>query len=212
LNYAQLIQDRLPGDSPLTEFTAEIMHETQRVAEIVRNLLTFARDEKQTHSPARVVDIVEAVLSLVRAVIRRDQITLNVILPKDLPDLKCRSQQVQQVIMNLVTNARDALNERYPGHHPDKLLNMEARQFEKAGRRWIRITVEDHGVGIPAAIRRRIFDPFFTTKRRNEGTGLGLSISHGIVREHHGEWTVESEPGQFTRMHVDLPVDNGWEV
>lgn len=212
LNYAQLIQDRLPGDSPLTEFTGEIMHETQRVAVIVRNLLTFARNEKQSHSPARVADIVEAVLSLVRTVIRRDQITLSVNVPADLPQLKCRSQQIQQVIMNLVTNARDALNERYPAHHPDKVLSLDARLFEKAGRRWIRLTVEDRGTGIQPEVRERIFDPFFTTKGRSQGTGLGLSISHGIVKEHHGEWTVESEPDKFTRMHVDLPVDNGWNL
>ncbi|MCB1127536.1 MAG: two-component sensor histidine kinase, partial [Verrucomicrobiae bacterium] len=66
--------------------------------------------------------------------------------------------------------------------------------------------------GISPEVRERMFDPFFTTKGRNAGTGLGLSISHGIVKEHHGEWMVESEPGQFTRMHVDLPVDNGWEI
>lgn len=212
LNYAQLIEDRLPADSPLTEFTGEIMQETQRVATIVRNLLTFARNEKQSHSPARVADILEAVLSLVRTVIRHDQITLVVNVPTDLPPMNCRSQQIQQVIMNLVTNARDALNERYPEHHPDKVLNLTACMLAKAGRCWIRLTVEDHGTGIAPENRGRIFDPFFTTKDRSQGTGLGLSISHGIVKEHHGEWTVESELNEFTRMHVDLPVDDGIEL
>lgn len=212
MNYAQLLQDRLPGGSPLTEFTGEILHETQRVATIVRNLLTFARYDQQSHSPARIADIVEAVISLVRAVLRRDQITLTIKIDDGLPALKCRSQQIQQVLMNLITNARDALNERYPEHHPDKVLMLHAQLLEKAGRRWIRVTVEDHGSGIPPDVRDRIFDPFFTTKGRNQGTGLGLSISHGIVKEHHGEWTVDSEPGHFTRMQVDLPVDNGWKI
>ncbi len=212
MNYAQLIQDRLPADSPLTEFAGEIIHETQRVATIVRNLLTFSRDEKQSHSPARLVDIVEGTLSLIRTVIRHDQITLHVNIPPELPELKCRSQQIQQVLMNLMTNARDALNERYPGHAPDKVLNVSAVLFEKEGRRWIRITVEDHGIGITPEVRERMFDPFFTTKPRDKGTGLGLAISHGIVKEHHGELTAESEPGKFTRMHLGLPVDNGWNV
>lgn len=210
MNYAQLIQDRLPGDSPLTEFTGEIMHETQRVATIVRNLLTFARNEKQSHSPARIADIIEGTLSLIRTIIRHDDITLTVNVPEDLPQLKCRSQQIQQVIMNLMTNARDALNERYPGHDPDKVLELNVQLFEKEGRRWIRATVEDHGMGITPEVRERMFDPFFTTKPRDKGTGLGLAISHGIVKEHQGEITVESEPGRFTRFHVDLPVDNGW--
>ncbi len=212
MNYAQLIQDRLPPDSPLAEFTGEILRETQRIATIVRNLLQFSRQEKQTHSPARLADIIEGTLSLIRTVIRHDQITLNVTVPEDLPDLKCRSQQIQQVLMNLMTNARDALNERYPGHDPDKVLNLLARQFEQEGRRWIRVTVEDHGTGITPEVRQRMFDPFFTTKPRDKGTGLGLAISHGIVKEHHGALTVESEPGKFTRMHLVLPVDNGWSV
>ncbi|MGB9005142.1 MAG: ATP-binding protein, partial [Candidatus Aminicenantales bacterium] len=71
----------------------------------------------------------------------------------------------------------------------------------------IRLTVEDQGVGIPADSVDRVFDPFFTTKPREQGTGLGLSISHGIVRDHGGEIKVESEPGRFTRMHIDLPLD-----
>ena len=212
MNYAQLIQERLPADSPLKEFSGEIMHETQRVAAIVRNLLTFARNEKQSHSPARIADIVEGTLSLIRTVIRHDQITLSVDIPEDLPQLKCRTQQIQQVFMNLVTNARDALNARYPSHHPDKAINLAACLLLREERRWIRVTVEDHGMGITPEVRERMFDPFFTTKPRDQGTGLGLSISHGIVKEHHGEIRVESEPGQFTRIHVDLPVDNGWKI
>jgi nitrogen fixation/metabolism regulation signal transduction histidine kinase len=72
----------------------------------------------------------------------------------------------------------------------------------------IRLTVEDHGCGIPEAIRQRIFDPFFTTKPHDKGTGLGLSISHGIVKDHGGRLSVESEPGRWTRFHVDLPIDD----
>lgn len=212
MNYAQLIQDRLPPGSPLADFTGEIMHETQRVATIVRNLLTFARNEKQSHSPARVADIVEGTLSLIRTVIRRDQITLTVSIPENLPALKCRSQQIQQVLMNLMTNARDALNARYPTHHPDKAMKLEVRPFEKEGRRWIRMTVEDRGTGITPEVRARMFDPFFTTKPRDQGTGLGLAISHGIVKEHNGGLTVESELGKFTCVHLDLPVDNGWRL
>lgn len=212
MNYAQLIQDRLGPGSPLAEYTGEIIRETQRIAAIVHNLLTFARNEKQSHSPARVADIVERTLSLIRAIIRHDQITLTVNLPAGLPELRCRSQQIQQVLMNLMTNARDALNSRYPGYDPDKVLEVSARLFQKEGRRCIRVTVEDHGTGIEPEVRERMFDPFFTTKPRDQGTGLGLSISHGIVKDHHGELSVETELGRFTRMHLDLPVDNDWNL
>lgn len=212
MNYAQLLLDDAVPGSRNAEFAREILHETERVANIVRNLLRFSRKDNEDHSPARMADIVESTLSLIRTVMRHDQITLTANIPDELPELKCRSQQIQQVLMNLMTNARDALNERYSGHHPDKALILSASLFEKEGRRWIRLTVEDHGTGITPEVRVRMFDPFFTTKGRDRGTGLGLSISHSIVKEHHGELTVESEPGRFTRVHLDLPVDNGWQV
>ena len=212
MNYAQLILDGIPEDSSERGFAQEILNETQRVSQIVRNLLTFARHEKQSHSPANFSDIVTSVLSLIQTVVRRDQIDLHVEIPEDLPKIKCRSQQIQQVLMNLMTNARDALNERYPGYDPEKRLRIYTERIMKQDKKFIRTTVEDSGAGIPAAIRDRIFDPFFTTKPKEKGTGLGLSISYGIIKDHGGDLIVESEPEQYTRFHMDLPVDNGWKI
>ena len=212
MNYAQLILDSLERENPAAEFAREILHETQRISKIVRNLLTFSRNEKQSHSPALISDIVSSVLSLIQTVMRHDQIALEVAIPEGLPRIKCRSQQIQQVLMNLLTNARDALNERYPGYSPEKKIRVAAELIEKAGLRFIRTTVEDNGAGINPEIRDRIFDPFFTTKPKETGTGLGLSISYGIVRDHGGELIVESEPGRYTRFHMDLCLDNGWKL
>lgn len=212
MNYAQLILDTVEMDSQAREYAQEIHKETQRIARIVRNLLTFARHEKQSHSPARLADVVSAVLSLIQTVIRHDQIVMELAIPEDLPMIKCRSQQIQQVLMNLMTNARDALNERYPGFSPEKRLRIAAEVIIKKGRPFIRTTVEDTGTGIPAGTLERIFDPFFTTKPKETGTGLGLSISYGIVKDHGGELSVESEPNALTRFHIDLPVDNGWTL
>lgn len=208
INYAKLIDERLDPQSPLREYAVEIGREGERVSEIVRSLLSFARQDKQSHGPVRIADIVNDTVSLIRTIIRRDQILLELDVPEDLPELRCRSQQIQQVLMNLLTNARDALNARYPAHDPDKIMTLTVRTFDREGQPWLRTTVEDHGEGIPEQIRRRIFDPFFTTKDRSEGTGLGLSISHGIAREHHGELSVECEAGRFTRFYLDLPLNS----
>jgi signal transduction histidine kinase len=218
MGYAQLIRDETESKAPqLAEYAGEILRETERVATIVKNLLGFARQDKQSSSPARLVDIVNAVLSLVQAVMRHDQVALEVDVPEDLPFIRCRSQQLQQVLMNLLTNARDALNENYSGYHENKRIRIAARALAPGGKGsaafgrrkgpWLRLTVEDHGQGIPAEIRERIFNPFFTTKSRDKGTGLGLSISHTIVKEHGGELWCESEPGQWTRFYVDLSVE-----
>ncbi len=212
MNYAQLILDRPDKDSPLTEYASEIISEAERVAAIVHNLLTFARDEKQNHSLARMADIAETTLSLIRTVMGHDQISLEADIPIDLPPIRCRSQQIQQVLMSLITNARDALNERYPEYDPNKKLSITSRILVKKGQDWIRTTVQDNGIGIAPEIRKLIFDPFFSTYPRDRKAGLGLSISYGIVQDHRGELHFESEPGQYTRFHLDLPSDNGWEV
>ncbi|MBI5686678.1 MAG: PAS domain S-box protein [Verrucomicrobia bacterium] len=206
MNYAQLISDRLPPDSPLRKFSAEIIKETDRVAQIVKSLLTFARQEKPLRQTTSLNAIINDALSLMRTVMRHDQITLAMDVPDGLPDVECHSQQIQQVVMNLLTNARDALNEKYPDYHEDKIIHIAARPFEKDGKSWIRVTVEDHGHGIPREVRGRLFDPFFTTKLGKGGTGLGLSISHGIAKDHSGELHFETETGRFTRFHLDLPV------
>ncbi len=232
MGYAQLISDSLATDNPATEYATEISKEAERVATIVKNLLAFARDEKPEYSPARLHDIVGDTLSLIRTVMRHDQIALEVDVPADLLEIRCRSQQIRQVIMNLLTNARDALNQKYPEPDANKKILISAKLIPNAECRmpnagqatdpalpsspisnpqsptsWLRLTIEDHGSGIPEDARTRIFDPFFSTKARNKGTGLGLSISHGIVKEHGGELSMESEVGQWTRFHVDLPAE-----
>lgn len=203
INYADLIERRIE-DAKLKAYAEGIIAEGDRIAHIVRNLLSFARQDREKHSPAHLEDIVDASLSLVGSLLRKDQISLEQNIPEDLPRVQCRSQQIQQVLINLLTNARDALNERYEGYHENKRLRITAGPILRDGERWVRATIEDHGNGIPDEVVKRIFDPFFTTKSTDKGTGLGLSISFGIIREHGGELTVDSVPGEYTRFHVEL--------
>jgi len=209
INYAVLIADKVEEGSPVKAYSQVIIKEGDRIAKIVRNLLSFSRQDKETHSPAALKDIIDNSLSLVGSTLRKDQITVEQSVPEDLPQVKCRSQQIEQVIINLLTNAHYALNVRYPEYDEDKIIRITARTFEKDGEDWIRTTIEDHGAEIPEDVAPRIFDPFFTTKPRDEGTGLGLSVSYGIIKEHHGELTVESKPGEYTRFHMDLRINNG---
>ncbi len=111
-----------------------------------------------------------------------------------------------------MTNARDAVTEKYPDYHENKIIRLTCCKFTRDDRRWLHIIVEDHGNGIPEALKDKIFEPFFTTKPRDRGTGLGLAISFGIVKDHHGTLTYESKEGEYTRFHLILPVDNGWTI
>ena len=212
MNYAQLILDSEGETGPGAEYAREIITESERISEIVKNLLQFSRIEKQSHSYASIRDIINQTVSLIRTVIKKDQIDLLIHLQDDLPEIKCRSQQIQQVLMNLLTNARDALNEKYAGFDKDKIIRLFCVQLRYDGRRWVRIIVEDHGNGIPEYVQEKMFEPFFSTKTKDKGTGLGLSISFGIVKEHHGNLYIKTRQGIYTRFYLDLPVDNGWDL
>lgn len=208
MNYAQLLMDMPGNNSEKQEYLKEIVFESERIASIVKNLLQFSRVDNQEHSYAKVEDIINGTLSLIQTIFRHDQILLSVDIPKGLPELKCRSQQIQQVIMNLMTNARDSLNEKYSQYNKNKICKIYCELKNIDNRDWIRVTVEDHGNGIDDTIKDRIFEPFYTTKERNKGTGLGLSISNRIAEEHNGKLSFETELGEQTKFHLDLPCDN----
>jgi PAS domain S-box-containing protein len=208
LNYAELLDECAAQPETVREFAAEITRESNRVAAIVRKLLAFSRQElEQPFEHCTVRSLLDDTLSLVHAVLRKDQITIELDMPDGLPQIHCRMQQIQQIIMNLVTNARDALNERYERFDAAKRIAIRVRAPTRDGRSWVRISVTDRAGGIPADVRPRIFDPFFTTKGRDHGTGLGLAVSHGIAADHGGELSVESELGIGSTFHLDLPAD-----
>jgi signal transduction histidine kinase len=207
INCADLLIKHSEDGSRNRRFAELIRAEADRIASIVRNLLTFARQGREQHTPARLCDVVSLVLSLSGKKIAKSNIDLRIDVPETLPKLRCRSEQLQQVVMNLIINAMHALDERFPGMDSNKILAITAKTFDRDGRPLIRLTVEDHGSGIAPANLDRIFDPFFTTKGRDKGTGLGLSVSDGIVKDHGGAISLESEVGRFTRFHVDLPLD-----
>ncbi len=212
MNYADIIQELSEKDSEVFENAQKIIDESKRIAGIVKDLLAFSRQDREHHSPARIEDIVNSTLSLTRKILTRDQIKVSVEMEAGLPQIKCRSQQIMQVLMNLITNARDALNQRYPKFDDNKRIIITCRLHEIDGEQFVRTTLEDHGAGIPAAIQNRIMDPFFTTKSRDRGTGLGLSVSHGIIKEHRGNLSFETVEGEYTRFHIDLRVDNNWSL
>jgi PAS domain S-box-containing protein len=209
MNYAQLILDQAPEDAPILPFAEAIIRENERVATIVRNLLSFARPDSDSRTPACVADMLEETLSLVRAPFRKENIAIEVNLPAILAPVLCRRQQIQQIFLNLLTNARDALNEKYPGAHPDKVIRIAAREDTVDGGQRVHIVFENHGADLPPELADRIFDPFFSTKPRDKGTGLGLAISFRIASQHQGHLQVQPLPGLGARFLVDLPAGGG---
>lgn len=206
INYAQILIDRNEEEGERDDIPARIIQEGERVAQIVRKLLCFARKQNDGREPVTVKDILADSLMLVERQIRNDGIDLRVNLCAGLPEIMGNSQQIQQVFLNVLNNARYALNQKFPGRHEDKVLEITARLVPRNGGALIRTAFHDHGTGIPRDILDKICDPFFSTKPRGEGTGLGLSMSYGIVRDHEGSLRVNSVEGKYTEVIIDLPV------
>jgi PAS domain S-box-containing protein len=208
INYTQILLDNAEGkyDDTDKDFMARIIKEGERIALIVGNLLSFARQRDDVVENVSLGEIIEDSVSLLMHQMQRDGIHLTIDIPPDLPPIQGNPQQLQQVVVNLLTNAIYALNQRYPEINKDKRLEIRCRTKTAMGKDYICTTVTDWGIGIPQKIIERIFDSLFTTKPPGKGTGLGLSISKGLVRDHQGYLSVESTPGGPTVATVDLPV------
>ena len=206
MNCADILIKDTGADSRQNQFARLIQSEAIRITNIVKNLLTFSRQDSEIRRPTQWKDVVDAVLSMSEKKLSKSNVDLRIDIPEKLPQLHCSNEQLQQVLMNLMINALHALDEKYPEPHINKILRVSARTIDYNGVSGIRLTVEDYGTGIAPAHRDRLFDPFFTTKGRDKGTGLGLSVSDGIVRNHGGVIRVESELGKYTRFHVDMPL------
>jgi signal transduction histidine kinase len=127
-------------------------------------------------------------------------------MPGELPGIVAHSQQIQQVFLNIINNARYALNRKYPENNDDKILEILGEVTRSGDGGHVKITFHDRGTGIPVDKIDKIIDPFFTTKPRGVGTGLGLSISHGIISDHGGKLLIQSVEGQFTKVQILLPA------
>jgi len=211
INCADILLENMEADSSDRHFAELIRSEAERVATIVKKLLTFSRQQQEVCSMASMAEIVDSVLSLSNKKIEKSLIALHVDVPDTLPKILCRAEQLQQVLMNLIINAIHALDERYPEGAPTKSMTIAVKPVEMKDRPYVELCVEDFGVGMTEATLSRLFDPFFTTKGRDKGTGLGLSVSDSIVKDHGGFIEVESVLGEFARFRVFLPV-NGPEV
>ena len=194
-SYTQILIDETAKDDPRRRVLQKIETQTRRATGITGSLLDLARPEGTVAERLDLNQVVNDVLQLFGPQVRRTGIQVHAELADDLPPVPGNRGKLQQVLLNLLINARDALNEDG---------NITVTSFERNGRAVIEVT--DDGSGIAEEDLPQIFDPFFTTKGRGNGTGLGLSICYGIVQEHNGEIHVESNVGHYTRFTVELPA------
>lgn len=208
INFAQLLLDDSEKNSLQAELLTRIINEGERIASIIKNLLSFAREGNQENEPIDMIRVIEATLSLIEHQFKKDGIEISTDFSQAPCPIYGNFRQLQQVILNLLSNSRFALNERYSTTSPDKKILISCHPVTTAADRktWIQTTIRDLGTGIPQGILDRLFDPFFTTKPSGQGTGLGLSISFGIIQNHGGTIKVNSIMHQFTEMLIQIPA------
>ena len=195
LTNSSLLLEDLPADDPRREDVEVMVHETIRCREIVKRLLDFARQTKPQKRLADINTLLENIILLVRNQTSFRNIVIEKHLSRDIPEVLVDPDQIQQVFVNIILNAAEAMTK---GGELTIASAVSARGDNLV------ITIADTGPGIPEEVRERIFDPFYTTKEH--GTGLGLSISYGIVEQHGGIINVESSVGKGSLFTIQLPV------
>jgi len=198
MGYAQLLLGRRL-EPELGADARMIYQEAERAGHIVKNLLLFAREAKPERRPVNLNEVVERTLALRSYELKIENIAVETQLDPDLPLTLADAAQMQQVILNLVVNAEQAMQQgRGHGHIRVRTQRLSTQRLA--------LEVADDGPGIPPEVASRIFDPFFTTKPVGVGTGLGLSIVYGIIHEHGGEISVSSQLGQGAVFWIELPI------
>jgi signal transduction histidine kinase/CheY-like chemotaxis protein len=198
VGYTELLQRKL-GGGPLAEIHDKIANAAERCSRIVKNFLALARQYPPERQLVSLNEIVDGALELLAYPCKVDGVEVVRNLSEDLPALWADPHQLQQVVVNLLTNAHQALQLV----EPPRRVTVGTRY--DAGRDRLVLDVADNGPGVPAEIQARIFEPFFTTKPPGQGTGLGLSLCRGIVEGHGGLIRVSSRPGQGAVFALELP-------
>jgi PAS domain S-box-containing protein len=209
LGYTRLLVQRLEGDVQSHESLAQIERAAERASTLTRQLLAFSRRQQLT---ATYLDVNRVVVDFIKLLARTvgEHIELRTDLSPDLPSIHADPAQIEQVLLNLAVNARDAMPEGGQLAIGTQTVELDAafaasHPWARAGR-FVVLSVADSGMGMSARTRDRIFEPFFSTKPTEKGTGLGLAIVYGIVKQHEGLIRVESTPGQGTKLDLYFPA------
>ncbi len=204
INFAQLLRDDGVAHTPVEQQMLDgIIEEGSRIAKIVRDLLTFARQDPYMPAVVAIAPLVENSVSLFGHQLEKDGISVEIEIADAVLPVRADASRLRQVIVNMISNAHHALSAK---DSSTKRFRISAHNQERGGKKMVCLEFYDTGVGISRQIIEKVFDPFFTSRRDSGGTGLGLSLSFGIIQNFGGKITVDSDEGRYTRFVVELPA------
>lgn len=206
--HTEIMQMRLERDFPeayraVAPSIENMIIATDKMRQIINHIRIFARQEQMVFSEHSINTVVHSSLLLMQEQLRMHNITLTLKLDPTVPNIRCAPNRLEQVLINLLSNSRDAINDK---RLLDSTIQGHISIETTYDSRHLTIRFRDNGIGIPHKEIDKIYDPFFSTKEVGKGTGLGLSISYSIIQEHHGTIDVHSEMNAFTKFEIRLPL------
>ena len=192
---------KVPDGSPLHEGLEIIINESKRCKRIIQDLLEFSRERPPSKAMANINNIIEKALTILENEFRLKHIHISKDLSEEIPDLLLDSGQLQQVFVNILINAVEAIQDKG---------TITVQSYMESGPERVLVEMADTGSGISPEQMPKIFEPFFSTK--SKGTGLGLAVSYGIIRNHEGDIRVNSQPGEGTRFTIEIPISQGADL
>jgi C4-dicarboxylate-specific signal transduction histidine kinase len=199
----KLLKEKFP-DALALDYAGEVTKNSLRMKKIIQQLREFTRKSVEDFQDVEVPQVIQESLKLLDQQFRSRGIEVSISCEKRLPRVYCNPFQLEQVFINLATNARDAIESTGRGSGK---IEIEVRRKATDARRFLEITFRDDGIGMSLETKNRALDPFYTTKEVGKGTGLGLSVSYGILSKIHGSVLIESAPGRGASFLLTLPVD-----
>jgi PAS domain S-box-containing protein len=197
MNTLELLKTEIPPESKRRRILELSLSETQRLAEMLRNMLSFSKPEEEKRRPIKINELIEGILLVTEKQMKESNIKVETYFDEGIPDVMASTNQMRQVMLNLIKNAKEAMPKG------GTLTVRTSREDRK-----VLIHIQDTGIGIPEELRDKIFEAFFTTKQKVKGVGLGLSVCYGIIKDHGGEIKVESEVDKGTTFTIHLPISS----
>mgnify|MGYP001297504039 CR=1 FL=1 len=202
INYAQLLSKKSEEGSFSKNVLQSIVREGNRVAELVSNLLGFAHKDTKKKQFVALKSLIAEPINLLSRFFKNEGIHLDIGIGDDLPEVYCNERQIEQVILNLLSNARYALNEKYPKEGNNKFIIIDSLPQEKDDQ--LQLYIQDMGTGIDQVNLQKILAPLFINQQAGIGTGIGLSISKNILLINNGDIYIESKFGEYTKVILTL--------
>ena len=210
INYTQIlveeIEEKSGNSNQSVELLNSVINEGERISQIVQQLLSFNSNRIQTKENVIINKIIEDSLTLLKPQFMYDGIDVSVDFPKVVPPVQVNVQEMQHIFINLLSNARYALNQRFPKKNSKKRIEIKVEIVERKDQARMKVTCTDFGIGIHPNIIGKVFEPFFSTKPEGIGTGLGLSICRSIIEDSNGTLNIESILDNHTTIIMELPV------